>query len=175
MHRLYYTTHRKLFSVINLVENVADSLPLEGGNGTSIIADNGELSIAAISPDVDNFQGLSFNVNFNPDGSIRTANPSPSASSEAPTSISIPQSIISDLGINPDELTNFKAAFSVFIDDSLFLPRSMEQPTGATQSKSRSGIGSSVISAQIFDDGVEIKVDNLNNPIFVELRMKPVY
>lgn len=156
------------------MENVADSLPLEGETGTSIIADDGDLSIAAIAPNVDNFQGLSFNVNFNPDGSIRTANPSPSASSEAPTSISIPQSIISDVGIDPDKLTNFKAVFSVFVDDSLFQARSMEEPTGVTQSKSRFGIGSYVISAQILDDGVEIKVDNLNNPIFVELGLKSV-
>ena len=156
------------------MENVADSLPLEGETGTSIIADNGDLSIAAIAPDVNNFQGLSFDVNFNPDGSIRTADPSTSASSEAPTSIAIPQTLFSDLGINPAELTDFKAAFSVFTDDSLFQPRSMEEQTGATQSESRSVIGSSVISAQILDDGVEIKVANLDTPIMVELAAKRV-
>lgn len=138
------------------------------------MAENGGLSIGAIAPDVNNFQGLSFDVNLNTDGSIRTAEPTSSASSDAPTSISIPQTIFADLGIDPATLTDVRAGFSVFTDDSLFQPRSAEEPSGAAQSESRSAIGSAVISAQIMGNGVPITVDNLNTPIAVELGVKLV-
>lgn len=158
-------------SVITVVEDVAESLPLVGEMPTTIVAENNELAITAVAPSPSTFQGVSFEVNFDNDGTIRDAGASLSVSTEAPASLSIPQTLLDDLGIDPADLTDdFRVGFSVFRDDSLFQPRSREEQTN---SQTMTAIGSSVISAQISGLG-EVVVDNLDTPITVELNVKPV-
>lgn len=159
-----------LNSVIDLVESVAESLPLEGQTPATIVSENKGLAIGAIAPDVQNFQGVSFDVNFNNDGSIDSANPTASASSESETSISIPRTLLQDLNIDPATLTNVRVGFSVFTDDSLFQPRSRQETSDAMQS--RSAITSSIISANV--SGLDVEVKDLQNPVMIELTIKPV-
>ena len=155
--------------MINVVEDIAESLPLDGENPNTVVADNKGLAITAVAPDVNTFQGVSFEVNFDDNGLISQAGASLSASTEAPTSLSIPQSLFEDLGIDLAEVTDFRVGFSVFRDDSLFQPRSSAQQAS---SKSPSAIGSSVFSAEV--SGIEVEVTNLQNPVIVELNVKPV-
>ena len=157
--------------MIDLVEDIIDSIPLEGETPNTIIADNSGLAVSAIAPDVNNFQGLSFNVELNVDGSIKTAEPTTSTSSDATTTISIPQTILDDLGLDAADRQDLRVGFSVFQDDSLFQPRSTRQQPPGTEPGPRSAIGSSVISAQL---SIEIQVSNLQTPIIVELSVKPV-
>ena len=160
-----------LSSVIDIVEDVVDSLPLVGDMPTTIVADNNGLAITAIAPEISDFQGVSFEVNFNDDGSIGQADASLTQSNAitAPTSLSIPQSLLEDLGVDPADVTDFRVGFSVFRDDSLFQPRSLGEEA---ESETLSAIGSSVISAQVL--GLGVAVANLQTPIMVELSVKPV-
>ena len=159
-------THIILLSVITVVEDIAESIPLDGQMPSTVVAANKGLAITAVAPDVNTFRGVSFEVNFNDDGSIKEADASLSASSEAPTSLSIPQSLFEDLGLSSDDITDLRVGFSVFRDDSLFQPRSEAEKT------TMSAIGSSVISAQV--SGLGVEVSNLENPVIVELNVKPV-
>ena len=153
------------------MEDVVDSLPLVGEMPTTIVADNKGLAITAIAPEISDFQGVSFEVDFNDDGTISQADASltQSATVTAPTSLSIPQSLLEDLGVDPADVTDFRVGFSVFRDDSLFQPRSSGEQT---ESETLSAIGSSVISAQVL--GLGVAVANLQTPIIVELSVKPV-
>ena len=156
--------------MINVVENIAASLTLVGEMPTTIIATNKGLAITAVAPQVSTFQGVSYEVNFNDDDSISRTDVSLSGDSTAPTSLSIPQSLFEDLGIDPVDLTDFRVGFSVFRDDSLFQPRSSEEQAG---SETLSAIGSPVISAQV--SGLGVAVANLPTAgITVELNVKPV-
>ena len=157
------------------MEDVADNLPLVGEMPTTIVADNKGLAITAIAPEVSNFQGVSFEVTFNDDGSISQADASltQSEAAAAPTSLTIPPSLFMDLGLNPAEVVDFRVGFSVFRDDSLFQPRSSGEQI-ESEGDRMSAIGSSVLSAQVSGSGLEITVDNLETPVEVELSMKPV-
>ena len=158
-----------LSSVIDIVEDVVDSLPLDGDMPTTIVAANKELAVTAIAPEIGDFPGVSFEVNFNDDGSISEADASLTPSATAPTSLSIPQSLLEDLGVDPADVTDFRVGFSVFRDDSLFQPRSSGEEA---ESETLSRIGSSVISAQV--SGLGVPVANLKTPVLVELSVKPV-
>jgi hypothetical protein len=155
--------------VVNVVEDIAESIPLDGEVPNTIIADNQELAITAVAPNPSTFQGVSFEVNFDEDGSISEAGASLSASTEAPASLSIPQSLFEDLGIDPADATEFRVGFAIYSDDSLFQPRSSAEQA---DSELPSGIGSSVISAQV--SGFEVSVEGLDTPVTLELNRKPV-
>lgn len=158
--------------MIDLVEDVIESFPLVDETPSTIIADNKGLAVGAIAPNVNSFQGASFGVRLDDDGSIGMAEPSASASSEAPASISLPSTILMELGIDPSSVPDFRVGFAVYQDDSFFQPRlRKEQPTDTT-SEPQSAIGSSIISAQIL--GIERKVMNIQNPIMVKLPVKQV-
>ena len=157
-------------SVINVVEDVAESLPLVGEMPTTVVADNKELAITAVAPEVSSFQGVSFEVNFDTDGSISEADASLSATSEAPASLSIPPTLFEDLGVDPAGLTDLRIGFSVFSGDNLFQPRSSEEEPA--DSGILTVIGSSVISAQV--TGLPVPVVNLQSPVTVDLNVKPV-
>ena len=156
--------------MIDVVENVAESLPLDGEMPTTIVAENKELAITAIAPEVSSFQGVSFEVNFGADGSISEADASLSATSEAPASLSIPPTLFEDLGVDPTGLTDFRIGFSVFSSDNLFQPRSSEE--APADSEILTVVGSSVISAQV--TGLLVPVVNLQSPVTVDLNVKPV-
>lgn len=156
--------------MITVVEDLAESLPLDGEMPNTIVADNQELAITAVAPNPSTFQGVSFEVNLDEDGSIRDAGATLSASTEAPVSLSIPSSLFEDLGIDPADAPEFRVGFAIYTDDSLFQPRSTRQQSDSESPMS--GIGSGVISAQV--TGLGRSVEGLENSVTVELNVKPV-
>ena len=159
-------------SIIDLVDSVADSFDLVGQQPATFTADNGGLSVGAIAPDVNNFPGVSYDVNFDPDGSIQTATPVLAASSNAQTSISIPSSIFNELGLDAATLADVRFGFSVFQDDSLFQP---PKEAGSGVSARSTAIGSSIISAVLSSkDDSEIPVNDLSTPVAIEFSPKKV-
>ncbi len=156
-------------SVINIVEDIAESLPLDGEVPNTIVADNQELAVTAVAPNPTTFQGVSFEANIE-NGLISEAGASLSASTEAPISLTIPQSIFEDLRVDPADAPDFRVGFAIYSDDSLFQPRSSREQA---DSKSPSGIGSGVIAAQVTGLG-EVSVKGLERPVTVELKRKEV-
>ena len=158
-------------SVITVVEDLAESLPLDGEMPNTIVADNKELAITAVAPNPGSFQGVSFEVNLDEDGSISDAGATLSASTEAPVSLSIPSSLFEDLGIDPLDAPEFRVGFAIYADDSLFQPRSARQQSDSESPMS--GIGSGVLGAQVTGLG-GVSVKGLETPVTVELNVKPV-
>lgn len=117
----------------------------------TIMADNHGLAIAVMTENASNFQGLSFDVDTNNDGSINGINTSPFASNSS--SISVPETLFMDLGINPP--TIIKAAVTVFENGNLF-----------PDPEPRSSDGTSTIASHVVSVGVlGVDVYNLSEPI----------
>ena len=117
----------------------------------TVMADDHGLAITVISENASNFQGLSFDVDTNNDGSINGINTLPFASNSS--SVSIPETLFIDLGI--DAPSKIMAAVSLFETGNLFLvPRS-------TDGTSDSTVASHVVSVDI----VGVDVFNLSEPI----------
>ena len=115
----------------------------------TMMADDHGLAITVMTENASNFQGLSFDVDTNNDGSINGINTSPFASNSS--SVSIPETLFMDLEIDPP--TKIKAAVTVFENGNLFPePRS---------SDGTSTIASHVVSAVV--PGVD--VSDLSEPI----------
>lgn len=157
--------------MITVVEDLAESLPLDGEMPNTIVADNQELAITAVAPNPTTFQGVSFEVNLGEDGSISDAGATLSASTDAPVSLSIPPSLFEDLGVDPADAPEFRVGFAIYADDSLFQPRSTAEQSDSESPMS--GIGSGVISAVVAGLG-GVSVQGLDPPVTVELNRKPV-
>ena len=145
-----------LLSVMSIIEGVTNDLLMIGDGVTSMtaMADNHGLGITAISEN--RFQGFSFDVDTNSDGSINGIMTYPFASSSL--TISIPETLFMDLGT--DVPSNVTGAFSVFETDNLF----------PSHSSNTSTVASLVVSASIV--GVLVNVSNASKPVIITLEMK---
>ena len=139
---------------MSIIEDVTNDLLLIGDGVTSMtaMADNNGLGITAILES--HFQGLSFDVDTNNDGSINGIMTYPFASSSL--TISIPETLFMDLGT--DVPSNVTGVFSVFETGNLFLSHSSNTST----------IASPVVSASI----VGVNVSNLTKPVIITLEME---
>ena len=145
-----------LSRVLTIVDAVTNDLLTECDRMMSIsltvMADDHGLAITVMTENASNFQGLSFDVDTNNDGSINGINTSPFASNSS--SISIPETLFMDLGINPP--TNIiKAAVTVFENGNLFPDPEPRSSDGT------STIGSHVVSVDV----PGVNVYGLSEPI----------
>lgn len=140
---------------MSIIEDVTNNLLLIGDGVTSMtaMADNHGLGITVAILE-SHFQGLSFDVDTNNDGSINGIITYPFASSSS--TISIPETLFMDLGT--DVPSNFIGAFSLFETGNLFLSHSSNTST----------VASPVVSASI----VGVNVSNLTKPVIITLEME---